>query len=173
MASFGMPAPPTIPTGASMPTKTVGRYAPPPLWAVLNRLPSQSPHSLPKGRKGLIKQKGPAAEATEPYLTYSSRRGTVTPPVTEFEIADSRFQIDGPKAKGTHTMCAPWFLLSTVKCGLSTQLNPGDDRLSHKVPLAVPWALEGLTTVFGMGTGVTPPVRSPENSQKQWLVASA
>jgi len=33
-------------------------------------------------------------------------------------------------------------------------IHPGDDRLSHKVPLAVPWALEGLTSVFGMGTGV-------------------
>ena len=69
-------------------------------------------------------------------------------------------------------MCAPWFLLSTVNCGLSTQFNPGDYRLSHKVPLAVPWALEGLTTVFGMGTGVTPPVRSPETCQEQWLVLS-
>jgi hypothetical protein len=36
--------------------------------------------------------------------------------------------------------------------------NPGDDRLSHAVTRAVPWALEGLTTVFGMGTGVSPPV---------------
>ncbi len=43
------------------------------------------------------------------------------------------------------------------------QINPGDDRLSHAVTRAVPWALEGLTTVFGMGTGVTPPVWSPEN----------
>ena len=42
-------------------------------------------------------------------------------------------------------------------------LTPGDDRLSHAVTRAVPWALEGLTTVFGMGTGVAPPVRSPEN----------
>ncbi len=41
--------------------------------------------------------------------------------------------------------------------------NPGDDRLSHAVASAVPWALEGLTTVFEMGTGVSPPVRSPEN----------
>lgn len=40
--------------------------------------------------------------------------------------------------------------------------NPGDDRLSHAVTRAVPWALEGLTTVFEMGTGVAPPVRSPE-----------
>ena len=38
------------------------------------------------------------------------------------------------------------------------QFNPGDDLLSHAVARAVPWALEGLTTVFGMGTGVAPPV---------------
>ena len=42
---------------------------------------------------------------------------------------------------------------------------PGDDRLSRPVAGAVPWALEGLTTVFGMGTGVSPPVRSPERSR--------
>ena len=39
--------------------------------------------------------------------------------------------------------------------------NPGDDLLSHPVAQAVPSALEGLTAVFGMGTGVTPPVLSP------------
>ena len=33
----------------------------------------------------------------------------------------------------------------------------GDDLLSHVVSNAVPSALEGLTSVFGMGTGVTPP----------------
>ena len=33
---------------------------------------------------------------------------------------------------------------------------PGDVLLSHKVALAVPSALEGLTSVFGMGTGVGP-----------------
>src|SRR5208282_5686485 len=42
--------------------------------------------------------------------------------------------------------------------GRFVQFNPGNDRLSHAVTRAVPWALEGLTTVFGMGTGVTPPV---------------
>jgi hypothetical protein len=46
--------------------------------------------------------------------------------------------------------------------GRFVQFNPGDDRLSHTVTRAVPWALEGLTTVFGMGTGVTPPVWPPE-----------
>jgi hypothetical protein len=45
--------------------------------------------------------------------------------------------------------------------------NPGDDLLSHAVARAVPWALEGLTSVFGMGTGVSPPVWSPK---KQYVV---
>ena len=41
--------------------------------------------------------------------------------------------------------------------------NPGDDLLSHTVASAVPSALRGLTTVFGMGTGVTPSLKSPRN----------
>jgi hypothetical protein len=43
---------------------------------------------------------------------------------------------------------------------------PGNDLLSHPVTRAVPWALEGLTAVFGMGTGVTPPLSSPGNTLK-------
>ena len=39
---------------------------------------------------------------------------------------------------------------------------PGDDLLSHPVTQAVPSALRGLTSVFGMGTGVTPSLESPE-----------
>ena len=34
------------------------------------------------------------------------------------------------------------------------KFSAGDVLLSHKVALAVPWALTGLTAVFGMGTGV-------------------
>ena len=41
--------------------------------------------------------------------------------------------------------------------------DPGDDLLSHTVSHAVSSALEGLTSVFGMGTGVAPPLRSPES----------
>ena len=33
--------------------------------------------------------------------------------------------------------------------------NPGGDLLSHTVTRAVPSAVAGLTSVFGMGTGVT------------------
>ena len=37
----------------------------------------------------------------------------------------------------------------------------GNDLLSRRVTPTVPSALEGLTTVFGMGTGVSPPPWSP------------
>ncbi len=40
--------------------------------------------------------------------------------------------------------------------------NPGGVLLSHTVTHAVPSALEGLTSVFGMGTGVTPPLSPPK-----------
>ena len=33
------------------------------------------------------------------------------------------------------------------------KFRAGDDLLFHKVAPAVPWALIGLTAVFGMGTG--------------------
>ena len=37
----------------------------------------------------------------------------------------------------------------------------GADLLSHNLAIAVPSALEGLTAVFGMGTGVALPVKAP------------
>ena len=40
-------------------------------------------------------------------------------------------------------------------------IYPGSDLLSHCLAAAVSSALEGLTSVFGMGTGVTPPVWPP------------
>ena len=41
----------------------------------------------------------------------------------------------------------------------------GNDLLSHRVTPAVPSALEGLTSVFGMGTGVSPPPWSPNRQE--------
>ena len=40
-------------------------------------------------------------------------------------------------------------------------IYPGSDLLSHAVASAVPSAQEGLTSVFGMGTGVAPPAMPP------------
>ena len=47
--------------------------------------------------------------------------------------------------------------LSADNCKLSTKKKPGDDLLSQPLAGLVPSALEGLTAVFGMGTGVSPP----------------
>lgn len=41
--------------------------------------------------------------------------------------------------------------------------SPGNDLLFHKVTLEVSSALEDLTAVFGMSTGVSPPPLSPED----------
>jgi hypothetical protein len=40
--------------------------------------------------------------------------------------------------------------------------NPGDDLLSQGVSPQVPSALAVFTSVFGMGTGVSPPLSPPE-----------
>src|SRR5262245_31835910 len=45
--------------------------------------------------------------------------------------------------------------------------DPGNFLLFHAVASAVPSAQEGLTSVFGMGTGVTPPLWSPGSSNFQ------
>ena len=42
--------------------------------------------------------------------------------------------------------------------------NPGDDLFSRKAALSVSSALESLTSVFGMGTGVASPLESPGSS---------
>ena len=60
----------------------------------------------------------------------------------------------------------------------ASRINPGDFLLSHAVSRAVPSAPAGLTSVFGMGTGVTLPTKSPENFSKSnsdcfWQVSRA
>ena len=44
---------------------------------------------------------------------------------------------------------------------LRKRKNPGDDLFSRKAALSVSSALESLTSVFGMGTGVASPPESP------------
>ena len=57
-------------------------------------------------------------------------------------------------------------------CQAGVEGIPGSDLLSHTESRAVPLALEGLTTEFGMGSGVTPPVRPPGNFWRQSLSAN-
>jgi hypothetical protein len=46
----------------------------------------------------------------------------------------------------------------------------GDDLLSHTLSRAVQSALRGLTSVFGMGTGISPAVKSPASlTWERWI----
>ena len=45
--------------------------------------------------------------------------------------------------------------------GVSLKELVGDDLLSHNVSVAVPSALEGLTSEFEMGSGGPPPLKPP------------
>ena len=47
------------------------------------------------------------------------------------------------------------------------QVNPGGDLLSQGAPPQVPSAQAGLTAVFDMGTGVSPPPWPPEIYETQ------
>ena len=47
------------------------------------------------------------------------------------------------------------------RAGLRSKIR-GSDLLSHPVSRAVPSALEGLTSLFGMGRGVSPPPTPPQ-----------
>src|SRR5207237_10898966 len=49
----------------------------------------------------------------------------------------------------------------------------GNDLLSHTLSRAVQSALRGLTSVFGMGTGGTPAVRSPTTRSCQLSAVSS
>src|SRR5690242_1581746 len=52
-------------------------------------------------------------------------------------------------------------------------IYPGDDLLSHTLSRAVQSARRGLTSVFGMGTGGTPAVRSPTTCSCQLPAVSS
>ena len=59
----------------------------------------------------------------------------------------------------------PTTLRLTAECSaieLLRNMGSGGDLLSRAVTSQVPSALKGLTSVFGMGTGVTPSLSPPE-----------
>ena len=48
-------------------------------------------------------------------------------------------------------------------CLCKRKINPGSDLLFRALAGTVPSALVGLTTEFGMGSGVAPPEKPPGN----------
>ena len=55
----------------------------------------------------------------------------------------------------------------SVCTGQGFMFNSGDVLLSHTLARAVPSGLQGLTTVFGMGTGGTPALQSPKSDDDE------
>ena len=53
------------------------------------------------------------------------------------------------------------------------EINPGDDLLSQAVAHQVPSALQGLTSLFGMGRGMTLALLSPETLRERGAERSA
>ena len=56
-------------------------------------------------------------------------------------------------------------LKSPPKIWRAFLFTPGSVLLSHSLTAIVSSALEGLTSVFGMGTGVSPPEWPPETQK--------
>ena len=69
---------------------------------------------------------------------------------------DSALTSSSPELPGVHATKARRSRRAFV------QRNPGDVLLSQGASPQVPSALTGLTAVFGMGTGVSPPLWPPE-----------
>ena len=92
----------------------------------------------------------------------------MTPPVPAYaamtgETLVMMLRSDGRQLQFDFVLYAIWrsiynIIKTPVPCATGVKFCPGDDLLSHAVTHAVPSALEGLTSVFGMGTGVTPPL---------------
>ena len=65
--------------------------------------------------------------------------------------------------------CAAAAPRSAAADGSRKRKNPGDDLFSRKAALSVSSALESLTSVFGMGTGMASPPVSPGFLASGWL----
>jgi hypothetical protein len=50
------------------------------------------------------------------------------------------------------------------------RFNSGNVLLSHTLARAVPSGLQGLTSVFGMGTGGTPALQSPKSDDDEKIL---
>ncbi len=55
----------------------------------------------------------------------------------------------------------------SVCTGRGLVFNSGNVLLSHTLARAVPSGLQGLTAVFGMGTGGTPALQSPKSDDDE------
>jgi hypothetical protein len=62
----------------------------------------------------------------------------------------------------TYRLTAGCSTAELLRNAIFKYISSGNDLLSQDSSVQVPSALEGLTAVFEMGTGVSPPPLSPE-----------
>lgn len=99
------------------------------------------------------------------FLLYSAHNSPLHPVLT-FSDTDGVFNY----AK-THKKALNRPLLRAIQ-GFLIQIA-GSDLLSRPVARKVPSALVGLTAVFGMGTGVAPPLQPPAKYRAIFSTANA
>ena len=118
----------------------------------------------------------------EPGTLVGARTGSQTTPDGGFLKSSSHLNhpshLERSTGRAADDRCA-WPLSATLRAAArkgegpefsrivrtrGLQKKSGSDLLSRAVSRGVPSALEGLTSVFGMGTGGTPPTLPPENS---------
>src|SRR5690606_30613467 len=139
------------------------------------RFPSQPP----SGR--LMPSSPPFPSPCRLVLRHHSGPGpaaAIAAPPTRKALEGSAFQglvgCGGRIRTGNLRVMSPTsYRCSTPRRGRSSARKrlPGSVLLSHGVAPAVPSPLEGLTTVFGMGTGGTPPPWPPGNLSLKALFA--
>ena len=82
----------------------------------------------------------------------------IAPPVGQV-TCDTSSEVKHPERIATSEGCLLASEYNKAPFGAKNKREiPGNDLLSHPVARAVPSALVGLTAVFGMGTGVSPPL---------------
>ena len=79
----------------------------------------------------------------------------------EWEAGGRRWEEARGCPKGVDGIGEPRLEAKATRRG--SGIRPGSDLLSHSLTRAVPSALEGLTSEFGMGSGMAPPTLPPED----------
>ena len=96
----------------------------------------------------------------------SHRQKCITPSAFYFFVsADNKKITLASDLHAPQVGLEPTTLRLTAECSaieLLRNMESGSDLLSRAVSSQVPSALKGLTSVFGMGTGVTPSLSPPE-----------
>ena len=88
---------------------------------------------------------------------------TAPDPIGARDGGERRCRAPAARTRGRprHRVAPPRRLAPPRKRIPRKRKNPGDDLFSRKAALSVSSALESLTSVFGMGTGMASPLESP------------